>query len=161
VFEVPAFCPHCGAIFGSGIVLGELMRRLTLTGNKARCPVCDQWGDIPDGVFNVTDGALEVLCAPAITRERLERLRGILDSVRQGTTAPAEAVELLVEEAPELQAFLTRLRRDPATVAAWLALLLALISFLLAHQCDTINVQHVTETVIQQCVQEPRAGLPR
>jgi len=41
----------------------------------------------------------------------------------------------------------------------WLYLL-AVLSFLLGHEGDTINVQHVTETVIQQCLQRA-AGLPR
>jgi hypothetical protein len=153
--EMPAFCPHCGAVYGFGMELGDGVRNLTMTGNKARCPVCGEMGEVPDGVFNVTDGILEMLSGPAITRERLESLRTILDSVQQGTTAPAEAVERLVEEAPELDPFLTRLRQDPAAVAAWLMLLLALISYLLGHQGDTINVQHVTETVIQQCMQGP------
>jgi hypothetical protein len=136
------------------------VRTLELSGNKSRCPVCDQWGEVPDGVFNVTDGVLEVLSAPALTRERLERLRGILLSVKQGTTAPAEAVEQLEREAPELDAFLARLRRDPAAIAAFLMLLLQLIIYLLGHQGDTINVQHVTETIIQQCVQHPE-GHPK
>jgi hypothetical protein len=98
--------------------------------------------------------------APALTRERLERLRGILLSVKQGTTAPAEAVEQLEREAPELDAFLARLRRDPAAIAAFLMLLLQLIIYLLGHQGDTINLQHVTETIIQQCVQHPE-GHPK
>ena len=117
--KIPAFCPHCGAIFGSGIEVGSQVRSLTLSGNKAGCPVCGEWGDIPDGVFDVTDGVLEVLSAPAVTRERLEGLRDILQSAHHGSIAAPEAVEQLERAAPELvDPFLNRLKRDPAALAS-------------------------------------------
>ena len=109
----------------------------------------------------MTDGVLEVLSAPAITHDRLRRLQEILEALQQGSIAEPEAIEKLQAEAPELDAFLTRLRFDPAAIAAWLTLLLALISFLLGHE-GTTNVQKVTETVIQQCVHHPQTSrLPR
>jgi hypothetical protein len=71
-----------------------------------------------------------------------------------------DAVEQLDAQAREGDPFLARLIRDPAAVAAWLALPLMLITFLvglvtllLGHQSITINVKNV----IEQCVQH----LPR
>src|SRR5207245_2893520 len=107
--QIPAFCPRCGAIFGSGYYFDDV-RELSLAGNEAQCTVCGHMGEVPDGVFNVTDGVLEVLSAPAITRERLQRLQSILESVNRGSMGALEAVEQLEQEAPELGSFLARLK---------------------------------------------------
>lgn len=155
--EMPAFCA-CGAVYGFGLDLGDGVRGLTMTGNKAQCPVCGEMGEVPDGVFNVTDGVLEVLSAPTITHERLRRLQAILLSAKEGTATVDDAVDRLEREAPELAPFMGSLHREPA---AWLAILLTVITFLLGQSAGTtINVEHVTQTIIQECMQHPARAVP-
>lgn len=157
--EIPAFCtnPACGAVFGFGLQ-ADNVRNLSLRGNQARCPVCGSWGDVPDGVFNITDGVLEVLSAPAITVERLRRMQSILDSVRQGATSPTDAVEALRSEAPELESYWQRIKSDPAALAGWITVLLVVLQLFLGGGATkiTTDVEHTTNVLIQQCLQHPQ-----
>lgn len=160
--QVPAFCSTCGAVFGSGIELGDGVRNITMTGNRAMCPVCRSWGEIPDGVFNVTDGVLEILSAPSITRERLERFQAILSSVRTGSTAPSDALDVLRQEAPELQSYWDRIKSDPAAMAGWIAVILMVIQLLLSGHDPSVvtDIHQTTNVIMQQCVQHPQSLLP-
>jgi hypothetical protein len=150
--EFPAFCPECGAIFPSGFSFGGQVRGVTMSGNKSKCPACGAWADIPDGVFDITDGVIEILSGPAITRQRLEALRDVLLQVKQGGTSSEQAIEQLEAQVPELAPFWLRIAQNPA-VTAWLVVLLTTVLLLLTalDQGHTeVDVQQITNQVIEQ-----------
>jgi len=56
----PAICDHCGTIFPSGFAFGD--GTYSLSGNKSGpCPNCKGMGSVPDGVYEVYNGALTIL----------------------------------------------------------------------------------------------------
>src|ERR1035437_2622121 len=67
----PAFCPNCGSIFPS--VIPALPGTTILEDNSQTCPVCGYpYAHISDGVFKISEEALEIISAPDITRTMLE-----------------------------------------------------------------------------------------
>lgn len=146
-------------MFSSGIFV-ENSTNITFAGNTALCPRCGGIGDVPDGTFDVIGNTIRVLSAPGYTRERLGRLADLIRQQQAAKADPAETVETLAREAPELAPFFDRLRRSPEAVAAWLAILLSVIQLLMSvsHSPATPeDVQRITEQAIQQCVQDPSA----
>jgi hypothetical protein len=102
---------------------------------------------------------VEALSAPSITRERLQSLRESVTRV-QTTEPPApEAVATLHTEAPELASFWDRLTQSPEAVAAWLKVLLVIITLLIQVFGQTHTVQQNTQIVIEQCL-APQAATP-
>jgi hypothetical protein len=107
--------------------------------------------------------AVQVLTAQ--TPERLESLRQTLTGAQSAEPSRQDVVEALSNEVPELASFWARLIHSPEAVAAWLAVLIAIISILLLHFDQTATVQQTTTIVNEQRITEiviaPQASTPR
>ena len=154
--SIPAFCQNCGAVFPSGFHF-ENVEQLTLSGNKSGpCPVCGEMGEIPDGVFTVTEDTIELISGPERTVEQLRRLAEVLRKA-QGEGSDKEEIQREVSKIdPELSKLVDWL---PESEAARYAMMTVLISFigLLAKQgwsyLEYQEAQRRTE-IIQQAIQE-------
>ncbi|HVS04656.1 MAG TPA: SEC-C metal-binding domain-containing protein [Candidatus Dormibacteraeota bacterium] len=50
---VPAVCTNCGAVFSSGIVLGDSLSGVSMSGSTAgTCPKCGGMGLVRGGVYS-------------------------------------------------------------------------------------------------------------
>lgn len=157
--EIPAFCGSCGAVFGSGIV-ADNVQGLTLVGNKARCPRCGEWAEIPDGTFDIVENTIRILSAPELTRQRLEELRQVVEAARAGAASnPEESLARLRDQAPELRGVLDfMLSSRGGALAGWLALLVMILTVLAARPDDQISddqMHEMTRTVIEGVEKAP------
>ena len=81
--DLPAFCESCGVAFPSGYFF-EDVTGLTLSGAQSGpCPNCGGMGTVPDGVYNVIDRTIEIVAAPAHSREQWQRLLAALESIQK------------------------------------------------------------------------------
>lgn len=76
--EMPAFCDNCGAVFGSGFVFENCID-VTLSGNRVGpCPSCGGTGHVPDGVYDITANAINLLHGTIKTVQQLQQLSALL-----------------------------------------------------------------------------------
>ncbi|MBM4492595.1 hypothetical protein GS436_02860 [Rhodococcus hoagii] len=130
--QIPAVCELCSRPFPSGFAANNIMK-LTLSGNRAGpCPWCGYaWGAIPDGVFNVIDGAMSLVQRLPTTRDDMLIAAQIFnEAIAQGRVDVDALSERIKAEAPSASPLL-KILRDPAT-ASLLAILAILVSILLA-----------------------------
>jgi hypothetical protein len=151
--KVPAFCDNCGAIFPSGIEVADGQQGVYFEGNRARCPVCGHWARTPDGLFNFTATAVEVLQAPDRTVEDLRRFEAVLRDLRERGASGEEVRETLRRETPSLANFLPQNRTE---MLQYIAILIAALQLLLTappdidiHDVD-LNIENIIEVTIQQ-----------
>jgi hypothetical protein len=133
VIDVPAVCDDCGGVFASGLVADE-STDITIIGFRTTCPYCGGSGGIPDGSYDFIGDTIQVLAANPYSRERLERVRTILDELRSaGSNTSEEVVAALEEEAPELARIVRDhlVPRTPADLYALLTLLLGIVTLIL------------------------------
>lgn len=133
-FQIPAVCQLCNRPFPSGFATTS-SRRLTLIGNTSGpCPWCGYpVGNVPDGVFDVIDGAMELIERLPTTRDDMLRAAQILqDAITNGNQNVDELEARLREEAPTAS-WIVQLLRDPATgtVLAAVGLVLTVILYVL------------------------------
>ena len=132
---IPAFCDNCGQAFPSGIFL-ENCQNVTMSGSKSGpCPKCGGMGTVLDGVFNVTERAIEVLSAPDWTLQRLQSLATIVKEARKSGAPPENVAKQLKEEAPELSSLADVLPKTRKELYAALGILLGAIS-IISKSCE-------------------------
>ena len=155
--HVPVICDNCGAVFGEGGV------RLPGAGSgviqnfaMGPCPVCGGTGHAVDGIYDAVGDSLRILAAGESAN--LGRLRDLLQSwsVSPPASGP-EAADALEDAAPDLSGFAQWLReaKSPAALAAWITVLLALITLVIELSQDNtpveqVNIQETTVKLIQQ-----------
>ena len=152
---IPAFCDNCGFPFSSGIFV-ENVTHLTMSGNKSGpCPMCGGVGSIPDGIFNATHNAIEVLAAPQWTLDRLRGFAETLRIARDSDEPPEDIAERVREEAPELQSIADALPRTRMELYAFITLLLSALTILIT-QCSSGTEQGAEKqdagTVLEQSI---------
>ena len=122
--KIPAFCYNCATIFSSGIEATNV-KRLTLKGNKSRCPNCGTMAPIPDGVYNAIGDTLELIAGPDRTVKDLETLKEIFEDARRRQVSREEFATRLERDAPHLSGILSHL---PVSEAAFWAALTFLVT---------------------------------
>lgn len=145
--EMPVFCDNCELIFGSGFHF-ENTTHVTLSGNKAQCPGCHNMAPIPDGLFNFVNDSIEIINAPKTTVEKLEYYKSLIKKLKDNKANYNEIKSELEEKAPELNSLINLLPKNRSELYAFLALILATISFTLDHgnnkeEPNQINVSNI------------------
>lgn len=121
----PAYCSNCGAIFPSPIsILGG--GRVTLVGNITNCPRCGGAANILDGVFGVTNGVLQLLSGPQITRDVLRAVTTLIERAVRKEITPQDLEKEVTAINPELGAAVSEITKSPWPLAVLTILMLAL-----------------------------------
>lgn len=105
---LPSFCPECRNIFPSRnyVFAGPYFY---CWGNTEECIVCGyEKAELSKGVFDLTKETVEILRAPDITREMLERLTALGRDAVSGKLRPEELVEAAKQIHPSLGATLLK-----------------------------------------------------
>jgi hypothetical protein len=157
---IPAFCDKCGTAFPSGFSV-ENAKHLTLSGNKVGpCPRCGGMGSVPDGVFNIVDGAIEVLLAPTITIERLGRLALLIQDARAKNMTAQQIGEQIAEDAPELSGLTELLPRTRRELYQFLAVLTAALSLVLHTKCSPQKTPIQLNTIVNESIEQTNGLSP-
>lgn len=120
--NMPAVCRNCDRPFPSGFV-ADNVQRMTLIGNTSRpCPYCGGLGDVPDGVYDVMDGTIQLVRELPTTREELLIAARILQRHVDEGNADVEAIDREIAEAAPNARPLVQLLRDPATASVLAAI---------------------------------------
>jgi hypothetical protein len=100
---------------------------MNLVDNKVNCPVCGfEEAKVANGVFNITNDAIEVISAPDITVEMLKAFAGVAQRVSEGAISAKEAITEAEAIAPKLGALLRRGLEDINGLANILVVLIAI-----------------------------------
>lgn len=122
--EIPAFCDECGTIFGSGFVV-ENSRDITFSGNfVGPCPNCGSMGHIPDGVYNVLDGTIELLSGLNKSVAQIKRLTSLLRDAQKSNMSKADLGQRLEKEVPEFSSLSKWMPDSPSARYALISLIL-------------------------------------
>ena len=127
---IPAYCPHCGAVFGITNLIGGdgNVGSIIITNMTVVCPSCRlNAGPLP-GIFGMENGTIVLREGPSFTRAVMERLRSEMTAlskdIETGATTPAEALELLQPLFPQpIRDFVERLPAGSKTAALVFALI--------------------------------------
>jgi hypothetical protein len=136
--DVPvlAVCEICGTLFRVPNLLSisgpGTTTNVRIRGSVERaCTRCGGTLRIVDATYDMVGGVLKVLFSPARSREELELLRGILEEARATRATTADISARIHEAAPQLAAVADALARAPGPVWQYIAILIAVLGFLL------------------------------
>ena len=91
--QIPAYCPSCGAVFASRLLLSGDVSNLTLQGNKESCPFCGGMADTAEGVFDIAKDIISVISAPRITHQMLSTFSVAVERAYAKKTPPEELIK--------------------------------------------------------------------
>ena len=148
----PAFCPSCGLIFPGAFAIEGFAHNITLEGNRERCPRCGAWAELPDGTFDVLGDTIHVLSASGLTRERLLRLKSLLEAARSGAMPDEAAVQAVVAEAPSLAPLIERFR--PVMGKALIFFLTMVIQIIVSQGVQELRDDSATRADVQRAVEQ-------
>jgi hypothetical protein len=100
--HIPAFCDTCGAVYRSGIVVARISDDVPADNRAVPCPVCDNRGRIPGGVFDFLRAAIVILAAPERNLHELTRLTEILSEATDKKLSSDAIVDAVRHELPGL-----------------------------------------------------------
>lgn len=89
-------------------------------------------GHIPDGTFNFTEDAIQLLRGPQRTVSELQRFSQILREARERNATVEEVRQTIREEAPELTNLADLLPRTRNELYAFIMIILVVIQMLLS-----------------------------
>ncbi len=146
---IPAICDQCYTFFPSGIVTENAIN-ITLSGNKSGpCPKCGGMGHIPDGTFNFINNTIEILQAPERTISELTQLEQILRQTKSKSASPKEIKEALAKESSDFKRIADFLPSNKAELYAFIALIIEIISLILAMKSNNKAVQYKIKNRIE------------
>ena len=140
--EMPVFCDKCGLIFGSGLFF-ENTTNVTLKGNRAQCPRCHDMANIPDGLFNFVNNTIEIIKAPQLTIDKLQRYKILIANLKENKADYDEVKSAINQNAPELASLVHLLPKTRSELYAFLVLIIATISFFLNQENDKEKVHPI------------------
>jgi hypothetical protein len=159
---IPAICQSCGVLFVTdNVITGEGV--VTFTNNSVGpCPACHVGeGRVIDGTYQLAGNVARLLGSPTVSTAALHQLRALLEEVRGGTTEPAVAVDRINREIPEASRLAWLLGSRSRSVAAWIAVIIAVITLILMMRDKESKATPLTPQQIEQIVQQveqERAG---
>lgn len=158
--SIPVICDDCGRVFVSQNIFGGTMANVTMVGNRVSpCPYCGGTGQIPDGVYDLSDTVTRYLAAPSVGLEDLEKLRAVFERAAQkGATAEEVAAEI-EREVPDLAPFGAWLRRAAPVVAK--ALWPFLVGLLLLFIQQRMQHPTLTPEQIEQIIERVQLEQPK
>lgn len=147
--HLPAFCPHCGNVFPSGIDAGG--GTLVLIGCRSNCPRCLEWAIVPDGVYRALK---EATATARELRHKPEALKAAGDLAKRtalGEVKFEKAVEQAHRIDPKLGRVFRRTKRfirGPIALAAALATIGCFFLAWSAHE-SAKEAQAQTEAILR------------
>jgi hypothetical protein len=126
---MPAFCTGCGLVFGSGFVI-EDSTNIHIQNFSSSCPRCGSIAKIPDGVYNVLGGVIELLSGPTKSARQLRSLQQKLRHARAHGESHENVQSLISKNAPELSSIVSSLPKTRGELYAFLTVLITLLGIL-------------------------------
>ncbi|HEV7433463.1 MAG TPA: hypothetical protein VGO22_01105 [Pseudorhizobium sp.] len=119
MISIPAVCPTCGAVYPSGIAVGEGSKNY-FEGNRSMCPN-GHWGNVPNGTYSVADGILRISRGAFGSISDLTKIRDLAQAVEdRKVEAPDALAEILRYLPPESSAAVEQLRLSPLAVVMFI-----------------------------------------
>ncbi|WP_198551560.1 SEC-C metal-binding domain-containing protein [Moritella sp. Urea-trap-13] len=127
-----------------------------MTGNRSGpCPKCGGMGSVPDGVFNVLEGAIEILNAPARTVEQLMRYVQVLNTAKEQHLSSEEVKERIDKEAPELSLMCMFLPKNFSDLCVFLTLIVTFLMYVSSlNASDNFPSENQVEYMINSSIEQ-------
>ena len=129
--NMPAFCGSCGLVFGSGFQI-ENSTNISLHGVTSTCPRCGGVGRVPDGIYNVLGGVVQLLSGPRSSAQQITKLQQVLEAARAKEQNPEEVRKAVEAVAPELTTLASSLPTSRVELYAFITVLLTLLALLVS-----------------------------
>jgi hypothetical protein len=106
---IPAYCPHCGTLFGSNaIVLGPGSSNISLRGGLTNCPNCGLMAQFIDGTFDVSQSdVLTMLSGPQFSADVLRAFSGLVERAARNEITERELQDEVKQLDPDLAAIIS------------------------------------------------------
>jgi len=160
--EVPAVCNRCGTFYPSGLGFDPGGTGVTGTWKVSThpidrpCPVCGGNGRMLGGSWHVVENTIHLLEGPDTTVSELERLAAVLREARDRGANLDEVRSTVEREFPSLGQRLSRLLvpRTPSDLAAYITVILTIISMILMAKQENRPVEIDVDQVINEITVE-------
>lgn len=129
--NMPAFCTQCGLVFGSGIAINN-STNIQLRNVSSSCPRCGAMARVPDGIYNVLGGVIELLSGPTSSVEQLRRLQSVLEQARAQGKNREEVQTAITLAAPELASLASALPVTRGELYAFITTILTLLTLIVS-----------------------------
>lgn len=129
--NLPAFCSQCGLIFGSGIFIDN-STNIQLNNVLSSCPRCGALARVPDGIYNVLGGAVELLSGPKRSVEQLQLLKNVFEKAREQGKSREQVQTEIVQAVPELSSLATALPTTRGELYAFITTILTLLTLMVS-----------------------------
>jgi hypothetical protein len=133
----------CGTLWAApNVIGGDATNVQFLRVQVGPCPQCGGMGTVPDGVYSLVDDTIRAVgsIGPAgPSREALQSLIDLLTRERDVGSSPSEISDRVSDELPEFAGLFSQLTAkmgSSAGVAAWLAVVIALLQWLVSCSKD-------------------------
>lgn len=127
-------CKNCLRIFSSGLNIGP-DSTVTLMGNKARCPSCGSWENIPDGTFKGTiEGIVRIL---EQSGNPLQKTKELLEALEE---AKSQNDLIKLKESSRFRSFRKWIPDSPEKIAAYIAIVYTIFQLLTKN--PTIHIDY-------------------
>jgi len=124
---LPAFCDNCGAAFNSGFAVDDCLNISFHNNKSGPCPRCGSMGTVLEGVFNVVNGAIEILSAPQSSIDSLNKLDAILKEAAVDKSTADDIATKIDSNVPELSEISKFIPKTSTELVAWLTFILIAI----------------------------------
>jgi len=155
-----AFCenPRCGAVFAvPNLIGGEGNATITMVDSKAGpCPVCGEYGQIPNGVYKYANHAVSLLTGPDSTVRVLRQVHQILKSAKLKKSTKAEVLKQVEKVSPETAQTLQK-TPEIANYLQWLTVLIALVALSIQIHSTYFKDDDVEKQFREHLLQENKA----
>jgi len=158
--KIPAVCENCNILFPSPIELINVSH-FRFQSMGVRCPLCGEWGYIPDGDYSVVDDVIEFFSHGTLTLDNLRSLHTVITEVINERTEPQRAVKKIKAKAPELGSILDRFSNVPVLWQWGISMVFTLLSLILSVDAyvnrppSKTEIQEMFEKAIER-LYEPR-----
>ena len=153
---IPVICNRCKKMwFTHNFIGGTGNARITMIDNTVGpCPYCGGTGRIPDGVYELTGGVVRYLASGAVSVADLRRLQDVLRDAQQRNATPSEIAEDIERKVPAAGGIAATFSSTMSmAIAAWLTVLLSLITMILMLRPHD-SAGGLTETQVEQAVEQ-------
>jgi hypothetical protein len=145
----PALCPRCGSIFPSSIPM--VPGRMVLEGNVENCPVCRYpYAAISEGIFRITNEAIQIVSAPDVTRAMLDALHQITKQAVDGLLPKEQAIERAAAVSPPYARLLEQMLGIGLPAAALLVAIVSVYLQAAGNRSSSEDAQKLLNAVMEQ-----------
>jgi hypothetical protein len=162
---LPVICENCGRLFGAPNLIGVAgggQATVQLTDVRyGPCPHCGGVGRIPDGLYEIAEDAVRQLSG--VPREQLLRLQALLARAQEHGATPEGLAREIEAEAPAAGAIASMLADGGSSLAAWLAVLLAVLQILLGqlHEPQPAQTPEQVAEIVRQVLDQTGRAAPQ